>query len=251
MTGTVQSVAKAALILGAFDRASRRLTVREISATCGIPRSTVHEICRTLVEARLLESMPDGGFQLGIGLAMLGGQVLERLGLVDAVQQPIGQHLGTFGVQVHVAVYMPGAVFYVFRKRAATRASTLNRTGRRWAIHTTGCGGAILATMAPSARTMELSPMVTEVERAQLDAELARYPRDGFIVTNVSQPGLLSVAAPVFDRTGLAVGAIGVGDTIQSMTRTRVAAIGAGVRAAAAATSRSVGWQGLQAARGA
>lgn len=242
MTERVQAVAKAAQILAVFDRAGRRLTVREISAAVGIPRSTVHGICRTLVDARFLEAMPDSGFQLGIGLAMLGGQVLERLGLVDAVQQPIQQHLDAFGLEVHVAVYMPGAVFYVYRKRAATRVSTMNRTGRRWAIHTTGCGRAVLATLSQAALERELPPIISGTERAQLDAELARFPRDRFIVTNVSQPGLISVAAPIFDRTGLAVGALGVSDTVQSMNRTRVAAIGAAVRAASTATSRAVGW---------
>lgn len=231
---------KATQILGAFDHTCRRMTIREIAGKTGIPRSTVHDICRTLVEARLLDSMADGGVQLGIGLAMLGGQVLERLGLVDAAQQPIRRHLDVFGAEVHVAVYTPGAVYYVFRKRAFNRGATLNRTGRSWAIHTTGCGRAILATMAPAAREAELSPRVTEAERAQLDIELGRYPRDGYIVTNVSQPGLISVAAPIIDRTGLAVGAIGVGDVIHSMTRDRVRMIGCGVRAAAIATGRSL-----------
>ena len=100
----VQSVVKATQILGAFDRTCRRLTIREIAERTGIPRSTTHDICRTLVESRLLEAMPDGGFQLGIGLAMLGGQVLERIGLVDVVQRPIRQHLDVFGAEVHVAV---------------------------------------------------------------------------------------------------------------------------------------------------
>ena len=240
MAAGVQSVVKATQILGAFDRSCRRMTIREVAAKTGIPRSTVHDLCRALVSSKLLDAMPDGGLQLGIGLAMLGGQVTERLGLVDAVQHPIRQHLDIFGAEVHLAVYTPGAVFYVFRKRALTRASTLNRTGRSWAIHTTGCGRAILATMAPAARERELSPLVTDVDRTQLELECSRFRRDGYLVTNVSQPRLTSVAAPIYGQTGLAVGAIGVGDLTHSMTRSRIASIGDAVRAAAIATGRSV-----------
>lgn len=244
MVQEVQSVAKAALILGVFDRMNRLLTVREISSKTGIPRSTVHEICRTLVAANLLESRPDGGLQLGIGLAMLGGQVIERQGLVDAAQQPIQQNLDQFGVEVHLAAYIPGAVFYAYRKRAVTRVTTANRTGRRWAIHTSACGRSILATMSPAAREEELAPLVTDEERAQLTAELDRYQRDGFIVTDVSQPGLVSIAAPVLDSSGLAIGAIGIADTKQSMSRQRIAVLGDAVRTSAIETSRAMGWQG-------
>lgn len=244
MAELVQSVAKAATILGVFNRMNRLLTVREISAKTGIPRSTVHEICRTLVASNLLESRPDGGLQLGIGLAMLGGQVIERQGLVDAAQQPIQRHLDRFGVEVHVAAYIPGAVFYAYRKRAATRVATMNRTGRRWDINSSACGRAVLATMGKAARDRELAPLVTSEEREQLEAELDVYARHGFVVTDVSQPGLRSVAAPVFDVSGLAIGAIGTADVVGSMTRQRITEIGEALRQACIETSRTMGWTG-------
>ncbi len=243
MTGEVQSVAKAAQILGVFDRMNRLLTVRDISAKTGIPRSTVHDICRTLVNAGLLEARPDGGFQLGLALAMLGGQVIERQGLVDAAQIPIQHHLDRFGVEVHVAAYIPGAVFYAYRKRGDTRVATLNRTGRRWAIHS-GCGRAVLATMSRSARDAELAELIGPEEREELESELASWDSVGYIVTEVSQPGLRSIASPVFDHTNLAIGAIGVGDSVAWMPRSRVQELGAAVRQAAIDTSRAMGWTG-------
>lgn len=236
------SVAKAATILGVFDRMNRLLTVREIAAKTGIPRSTVHDICRDLIASNLLETRTGGGLQLGIGLAMLGGQVIERQGLVDAAQQPIHSHLERFGIEVHVAVYIPGAVFYVYRKRAITSVNTVNRTGRRWAINTSACGRAVLATMSKSGRDQEMSALVDEEEREQLEAEVESYAKYGFIVTEVSQPGLRSIAAPVFDASSLAIGAIGVADRTGSLTRQRVSEIGKAVRVAAMETSQALGW---------
>lgn len=112
MNSTVQSVAKAAAILKAFDHRNRLLTVREISEITGIPRSTVQDLCSTLVEAKLLERRSTGGLQLGMALGMLGGQVIEQQGLLDAVQRPIDRHLAKFGVGVHVAEYLPGLIWY-------------------------------------------------------------------------------------------------------------------------------------------
>nr|WP_255436271.1 IclR family transcriptional regulator C-terminal domain-containing protein [Tessaracoccus sp. MC1756] len=175
---------------------------------------------------------------------MLGGQVIERQGLVDAAQQPIQRHLDRFGVEVHVAAYLPGAVFYAYRKRASTRVATINRTGRRWAIHASGCGRAVLATMSQAARNAELGPLLTAEEQESLEEELTGWERFGYIVTDVSQPGIRSVASPVFDSTNLAMGAIGIGDTAASMNRTRVQELGAAVRQAAIETSRAMGWTG-------
>lgn len=245
MAETVKSVAKATAILICFDSMNRLMTVREIAARTGIPRSTVHDICRTLVEANFLEARPDGGLQLGLSLAMLGGQVIERVGLVDRALQPIQRHLDRYGMEVHVAAYVPGAVFYAFRKRAVQRVATINRTGKRWAITKSACGRAILATMAEAARETEYPPLMDDDERAQLDVELDRYKRLGFVVSDVSQPGLRSIGAPVFDSSGLAVGAIGVADTLASMNRQRIAEVGPSVRAAAQETSRSMGYTGI------
>lgn len=250
MSDSVQSVAKAMRILSAFDHMSRLLTVREISAKTAIPRSTVHDICRTLVAADFLEARAEGGFQLGMGLAMLGGQVIERQGIVEAAQRPIQNHLDHFGVEVHIGVHVPGAVFYAYRKRAVSRAATLNRTGRRWALHTSGCGLAILAAMTPSARESELAPLATAEDSDRLEIVTGMFARLGYIVTDVSQPGLTSVAAPVLDATGLPVGAIGTADSAASMSRARIAQFGEAVRATAEETSRSLGWNRAVCARG-
>lgn len=85
MTAPVQSVTKAVEILKAFDSRHRVLTVRQLSSRTGIPRSTCHSLCSTLATEGLLELGNGGdGYQLGAMLARLGGQVIERTGLIDA-----------------------------------------------------------------------------------------------------------------------------------------------------------------------
>lgn len=244
MSRLVGSVAKATQILGTFNRMNRVLTIRDIAAKTGIPRSTVHDICTTLVAANFLESRPEGGFQLGLSLAMLGGQVIEQQGIVDSAQAPIQRHIDRFGVEVHVAIFIPGAVFYAYRKRAVTRVETMNRTGRRSALHASACGRAVLAAMPPAAREEELAPFLSPEETTKFEAELRQLFRYGYLVTDVSQQGFTSIAAPIIDDTGLAVGAIGVADLTRVMSPRRVQEIGEAVRLAAFETSQALGWKG-------
>lgn len=237
----IQSIAKAVSVLGSFDRMNRVLTIRKIVERTGIPKSTVHEICRTLVKAQYLESQEGGGFKLGIGLAMLGGQVIERQGIVDASQLPMQRYLDRFRLESHVALYIPGAIFYAYIKRPISQANTLNRTGRKWAIHTSACGRVILAAMSEAARDKELTNVITSEEREQIDREILGYEQHGFLVSEVSQRGLRSVAAPIFDTTGLPIGAIGTAELVQAMNRHRVTELGRAVKKAAWETSRSLG----------
>lgn len=240
----VKSVERAVRILGAFDRLNRIMTVRGIAVKTGIARSTVHDICSTLVHEGFLEKRSEGGYQLGIRLATLGGQVIERQGVVDASQKPIQRHIDRYGVEVHVSLYLPGSVFYAYRKRAVTRVATLNRTGRQWAIHESASGRAILAALPPATRERELSPLVSKEQLGKLEKELEECSRNGFLVTDVSQRGFRSIAAPIIDATGLPIGAIGVADLAKVMTPQRVHEIGVAVRSAAEETSQALGWRG-------
>lgn len=240
--GPVKVVAKAAEILTAFNPDDRRLTVREISERTGIPRSTVHEIAATLVEAKFLERGVHGGLELGLALALLGGQVVEQRGLVDAAQAPMRRHLERFRTEVHVASYFPGSVFYSYLRPATGRPATSNRTGRRWLITESGCGRSILAALSPRARESEFPPSFEGAARARLDHEIRGYRVNGYLVTNVSETGMLSIAAPVRNEASLPMGAIGIGDTIASMTKQRVAEIGRAIRITALETSTALGF---------
>ncbi|HEV2894806.1 MAG TPA: helix-turn-helix domain-containing protein, partial [Actinomycetota bacterium] len=78
----VGSVAKAARVLQAFTPLVASLSVRQMAERTGIPRSTAHAICLTLCDAGLLEEGTGRGYRLGPALVGLGGQVIERTGLV-------------------------------------------------------------------------------------------------------------------------------------------------------------------------
>lgn len=241
MTATVRSVAKAVAMLQAFDSQHRLLTVRELSALTGVPRSTCHALCQTLVETGLLEMHGVEGYQLGQSLATLGGQVIERTGLVDATLGPVSTQLASTRTEIHVAQYVPTGIVYLLRLQNGRRLPNRNRTGRHWPLHGSACGLAVYAALPAAARAPHREGLPEET-LALIDDAATAFVKRGYIVSEVSQEGFRSVGAPVLDQHGDVVGAIGTGDARNLMTPQRTHEIGVAIRRAAETSSRALGF---------
>ncbi|TJY64096.1 winged helix-turn-helix transcriptional regulator [Arthrobacter sp. CAU 1506] len=241
MTALVQSVGKAVEILKAFDSRHRVLTIRQLSARTGIPRSTCHALCNTLAEEGLLELGSGDGFQLGAMLAKLGGQVIERTGLVDAALGPASSILASTRSEVHVAQYVSTGVVYLLRLQNGRRVPNLNRTGRHWQLHTSACGLAVYAALPPEARAHHASGVDEESTRI-LTESADTYTKRGYVVFEGSQTNFISVGAPILDRNGDVTGSVGTGDIRQYMNTRRTHEVGMLVRRTAEASSKGLGF---------
>ena len=211
----VGAVAKAARVLEAFTPLVTSLSVRQVAERTGIPRSTAHALCLTLCDAGLLEETGGRGYRLGPALVGLGGQVIERTGLVGAAEGVLGRLAPGDGLEIHLGQLVGGWVVYLDRASGPVRAPMHNRVGLRAPAHLTGCGKAALAMLPPA----EVAARVEEVcaaesrrppDLAALTRELARARRAGFVVSDTFQPGRTSVAAPVLDPAGRPAGGISV-----------------------------------------
>lgn len=232
MTTRIESVAKAARILRTFEPERRILSVRDIAARTGVARSTCHAICVTLVDAELLEAVPGGGYRLGLGLAGMGGQVIERTGLVEASTRSMYLLSRAVGGEIHLGQLAGGWVIYLIRVEHERRLPMRNRMGLRAPAHMTGCGKAALTGATPE-RVRDLVGRHDGVDVQPLLAELAEGRRRGWVVSDRWQEGVLSVAAPVFDATGAAVGGISVAHPRGVMDERRRERVGTAVCAAA------------------
>ncbi|HEV3498651.1 MAG TPA: helix-turn-helix domain-containing protein, partial [Actinomycetes bacterium] len=177
----VEAVAKAARVLQAFTPLVTSLSLRQLADRTGIPRSTAHAICVTLCDAGLLEEVPGRGYRLGPALVGLGGQVIERTGLVGAAEGVLERLAPGDGLEIHLGQLVGGWVVYLDRASGPVRAPMRNRVGLRAPAHLTGCGKAALALLPPD----EVAARVREVCAAEpghppdLDAlarELAAAP---------------------------------------------------------------------------
>jgi len=171
--------------------------VRELAARSGCPRSTCHAICATLVDEQLLERVPGGGYRLGPALAEMGGQVIERTGLVEAATPSMRGLSRAVGGEVHLGQLVGRFVIYLIRIEHERRLPMRNRMGLRAPAHLTGCGKAALAQLDP-ARVRSLLAGEPVVDMDRLLAELADARRTGYVVSDSFQRGVACVAAALF-----------------------------------------------------
>jgi DNA-binding IclR family transcriptional regulator len=247
--GRVNSVAKATTILGTFTPLVRVLSLRQIVRRTGIPRSTAHGLCVTLCDAGLLEEVPHRGYQLGPALVALGGQVMDRTGLVEAARGQLERVLRRDGTEAHLAQLVGGWVVYLDRRTGRYGASMNNRVGLRAPAHRTGCGKAALSRLTDDdvvsrVRQTCAAEHLEVPDLSLLRDELARIRRRGYVVNVDFQPGRVSVAAPIVDAHEVVVGGVSVAGPAKLFDAVSVTQAMSDIVAVAAAVSERIRTRG-------
>jgi DNA-binding IclR family transcriptional regulator len=242
-------VDRAALILKALASGPRRLGVSELADRLGLPRPTVHGLLQALQAHGFVEQDRESDkYQLGAGLLHLGNSYLDlnelrgrsivhaaRLAARTGAAVRVGVLHGRFVIVVH-HVFRPDATFSVLEVGAQlpVHASALGKAVLAWAPD------AVLADLlaeAPARLTRKtLAPAALRRDLATVRTRGLARERDEAVL------GESSLAAPIFDHAGQAVGAIGVvGDTEAILPRGPARGIPAAVSEAARAISRELG----------
>ncbi|MGJ7440154.1 IclR family transcriptional regulator [Aquipuribacter sp. MA13-6] len=224
MSGTIQSIERAAAALRLLSAGSRGLTLLEVSAALGLAKGTTHGILRTLVDIGFVGQDPaTGRYDVGDRLASLGTATLDAhtvrsvaLNWADTLAARAGEQvlLGVLrGPQVEV-------VHHVFRPDDSEQQM---RTGAMLPAHASAMGKALLA-YHPAAQAQVLAGhQVLHTHRTVTDPQvvlqhLAAVRRDGS-ATEVEELvlGQASVAAPVRGRGGLVVAAVEVSGDVERL----------------------------------
>jgi len=241
----VAAVGKAAALLRAFGPSAPVLSVRQLAARTGVPRSTVHALAVTLAEEGLLDVVAGRGYRLGPLLVGLAGQIIERTGLVAAVEgaAPVRR---TPGQEVHVGQLVGAWVVYLHREAGPVRAPMDNRVGLRAPAWRGGCGKAALSRLPPDDVDERIARLcreegVTAPDAPALHAELALARRDGWLVSSSFQPGRTSLAAPVVRAGGEPVGGLSVAGPSALFPPAVVRRLGPEVAAAARHAGQALG----------
>ncbi len=247
--GTIQSVDRAARILKVLASGPRRLGVSEIADRLGLTRPTVHGLLQTLQSHGFVEQDRDSDkYQLGAGLLQLGNSYLD----LNELRSRSLVHAERLAARADAAVrvgVMHGAsvviVHHVFRPDTTLQ---ILEVGAELPLHASALGKAMLAFQPegaladllidppPRLTSRTLSPAALRDELAEVRERGYARERDEAIL------GESSVAAPIFDHSGHAVGAIGVvGDTERIMPRGPAKQLPPAVAEAARGVSRELG----------
>jgi DNA-binding IclR family transcriptional regulator len=247
--GTIQSVDRASRILKALAAGPPRLGVSQLADQLGLSRPTVHALLQTLQAHGFVEQDRDSDkYQLGPGLLHLGSSYLDlnelrARSLVHA--ERLAQRTGE-AVRVGV-LHGPSVVIvhHVFRPDAAFQVLEV---GAQLPAHASALGKAILAYQPDSHLadlTAEPLPRLTSrtLKASALAAEVADVRDKGFArERDEAVLGESSVAAPITDHAGHAVGAIAVvGETRRILPRGPAKGLADAVADAARSISRELG----------
>ena len=241
----IQSVDRAIRILKALSAGPGRLGVSELSDRLGLAKGTVHGLLRTLHEHGLVEQHPDSDkYQLGPQLLQLSTRYLDHSEL-RARSLAWSELLATRADEA-VRVGVAHVIHHVFRPDASLQ---ILEVGSVLPLHATALGKAVLAHLDEDVRDDVLRddlPRLTGQtlhSAAALGKELAATRERGYALEKEEAViGEAGVAAPIFDRTGEAVGAVGiVGPRERVLKRGRERILANAVLEAARGISRDLG----------
>jgi DNA-binding IclR family transcriptional regulator len=144
--GSVKSARRAVELLEVLADAPRRLSHTELQHALGMPKSSLHALLRTLVDAGWVETS-ERGLDYGIGLRALraGASYLDRDPVVRAAGPVLARLVRELDETVHVARLDGPEVVYLASRESLHHLRVTSRIGRRLPAHATGLGKALLA----------------------------------------------------------------------------------------------------------
>ena len=196
------------------------MSLQELCARSGYPKSTVHALLSTLREYSVIEQNPDGRYSLGIRLYECGCAVSAMWDVRSVAGPYLEQLARRTGAGAYLALRSGDHAISIDHCTAGsgTGLQVMVETGIPLPLHATAQGKLLLSALPESEaarciRQCGLAPYTRHtVETVEaLTAQLEEIRRQGYAVEDGEyKVGLRSVAAPVYDAKGELAYALGV-----------------------------------------
>ncbi|MBB6170767.1 DNA-binding IclR family transcriptional regulator [Nocardiopsis mwathae] len=225
MAGRIQSIERAAAILRLLAGGARGLSLAEISRTLELPKGTVLGLLRTLQHVGFVEQDSETGhYQLGGGVLRLGTRYLDGNELRTRALNWADSLAGRSGESVRIGTLHEAQVLVVHHVfRPDDTRQTLD-VGSLLPLHATALGKVLMAFDPLAAPTdpadEELKSFTnhTITEVPALLAELEEIRHQGWAAEMEELvEGEVAIAAPIRDRRGMTVGAIGLSGAVERL----------------------------------
>lgn len=227
--GPVLALGKAMELLELLLAQRRPMSLQEISARSGYPKSTAHALLTTLREYRMIGQDPDGRYRLGIRLYEYGCAVSAMWDARQLAHPYLEQLAQALGTGAYLAIRSGDHVLSIDSCAASSGAglSVSVETGTPLPLHATAQGKLLLAAASEQelrryCRQVGLQPYTRHslTDPEALHSALAEIRARGYAVEDGEyRVGLRAVAAPVYDATGApayAMGVVGLFPRVQS-----------------------------------
>ena len=225
-----------------------------ISKALSLPRTTVHELVKTLEVRGYLKLIGNGNLcDLGVKVFELGSSYENRLDLAQIARDGATAVGAVCGETVHVAVLDGADVVYIVRIEGTHAVQMVSAVGIRLPAHVTAVGKAMLS-YQPVDKINELYPpgmSLTVMTPASLrtsedlELQLRQIRQEGLAWDNCeSNPDVYCVAAPVTDSNDSVVAAMSISVPSYRWDTARALELGKVVRAATRDISLQLGAPG-------
>jgi IclR family KDG regulon transcriptional repressor len=216
-------VKSAARVLDIFELLVQHqdgLSLSEICATLGLPKSSGHALLMTLRERGYLrDGRRERTYRLGPALFEIGSAYIASTSLVGDGQEIVRETARACDETVHLAVLDGADVLYVAKEEGTRTIRMVSSVGRRFPAHGTGVGKVLLSALDeaalrerfPEGHKLAALTAGTITDPQALRAELAAIRARGYALDHEeSTPGLCCVAAPVYGDAGTVVAAMSI-----------------------------------------
>jgi DNA-binding IclR family transcriptional regulator len=246
----IQSVQRAAQILGVLGSGTPRLGVTEIAERVGLAKPTVHGLLRTLEAHELVTQDHDTGkYSLGAGVLQLGNAYLDGSELRARSLRWAESLAQRANEAVWVATLSGSRVIVLHHVFRPDNTVQIREVGAAIPWHACALGHAIVASLPSAQRTrllaVELTPLTgrTKTTRAALSRALNQVRQRGYAVEDQEATvGDAGIAAPILSRDSTVSGAIGVvGSADRLLAAHARDELGRAVTEAARSVSRDLG----------
>lgn len=245
----MSTVVKALSLLDHFDASAPEIGLVDMARLSGLDKATTRRLLVALAAKGFVEQDPTTRrYRLGaalVRLARIREAALPMLDLARPVVEALSQQSGETVHVSQIAANVLSSVL-VYESPHANRVSVA--VGQKLPFHCTASGLAFLSAAPESFRATVLQgplPRMTSksaTTAAQLKKLIAAAQKRGYAFSDQGfEEGVVSVAAPIVNASGNAVGAISVASPAARADEATIARHGAEVRNAAARISAALG----------
>jgi IclR family transcriptional regulator, KDG regulon repressor len=250
---TPQTVRRAIGLLDLLAATPRGQSLRQLSESGGLSRSTTHRLISALVSGGLVTVCPDTRrYRLGTKLLELSAALLDSMDVQEEAR-PFMQRLSEASREtVHLGVLDGFEVMFIGHIESPESLRMSGRVGRRTPAHSSSLGKVLLAWTDEAALRVLLrrTPLAAQTARTITDPEqllraLEEVRARGYATDEEeNRVGTRCVGAPVRDHTGRAIAAISVSGPSFRFTAERADEIVPHLQDTAAGISERMGWRG-------